>query len=335
MRAELRVISNIKGLARAGSADRPVRLVPCENDPGIGRLLALFLRSFRCDYVLLNSLPRATFVLAALRCLVPFNPCRLLALDLVLAQPRSRVGRWKTAIRSFLLRRVHRIILYYPDTSEIRKHFRLPESKFDWVPFKVNSLDEIAATTIVDGGYVFCGGQTRRDFTTLAAAAAPLSIPVKIVTAQNAAMAHHGSYLDEARMPPNVEVVRLNLEVQPFIDLMAGCRIVVLPLKPDITGTGISVYLSAMALGKPVIVTAGPQTNGILDDELAVVVPPEDPSALREAMSRLYEDAAWRQRLAERGREYAARCGGEDRLLTSLVDWMFADRDAAIHGRHG
>jgi glycosyltransferase involved in cell wall biosynthesis len=324
-RTRIRVISNMEGLGHMAVPGWDVEVTLWQDHRRIGALLQFFIKSFRSDYVLLNAVPRTLLLMAALMSLAPFNRCKLVALDILLSRPTNGIERFKTWIRSLLLRRVHRILLYYRDTSQIRKYFRLPPERFEYIPFKINRYDLVSAAKPVDGDYVFCGGKTRRDFDTLAKAVAVLDVPVKIVTTPNEDIARHGSHLEESHLPPQIEVTRLDGSAKPFIDLMAASRLVVLPLKPDITGTGIGVYIMAMALGKPVIISEGPGTVGVLDADLAVIVPPEDPDALQAAIRSVYLDRALRARLSENGRRYALALGDEERLLKSIWEWLIAD----------
>jgi glycosyltransferase involved in cell wall biosynthesis len=334
---KLRVITNLPGLESAAVPGVDIVTEPWPSEAGGQAPWQAFRRSFGCDYILLNGSPHHLLVLALLKLLAPFNRCRIVALDILLSRPRSGSERVKTSVRGWLLRRVHRILLYYRDTSAIQQHLGLPASKFDYVPFKINQFDLVTSTPASDAGYIFCGGKTRRDFTTLIAATAPLGYPVKIVTTPNEDIARHGSYLEEGPMPPNIEVVRLDGSARPFIESMAASRLVVLPLKPDITGVGIGVYIMAMALGKPVVITAGPSTHGLLGDDLAIVVPPNDADALRDAIARVYTDAALRQRLADNGRAYALALGDERQLVRNVAAWLADDargvrREPAVSG---
>jgi glycosyltransferase involved in cell wall biosynthesis len=285
----------------------------------------VFLQSFRCDYIMQNGNPSVLFGLCALKQVFPFHRCRLVVLDILLSRPRSTIDRIKVYVRCILLKKVHRILLYYKDTSAIRRWYPLPANRFAYIPFKINQYELVSTTPVYDGGYVFCGGKTRRDFQTFIKAVDALDLPVKIATTENADIRQHGSYLTDDALPNHIAVTRLDGSALPFIRLMAGARLVVLPIIPDITGTGISVYITAMALRKCVIISAGPATEDILTDNLAIIVPPEDPNALRAAISRAYTDTELRTRLAANAYRYARQLGGEDRLFTSIVTYLVED----------
>ncbi len=74
-------------------------------------------------------------------------------------------------------------------------------------------------------------------------------------------------------------------------------------LLPSIKGEGLSkVLLESMFLGRPTILTDIPGNRGLaVDGETALVVPPRDEGALKDAIVRLVEDAELRVRLGRGG----------------------------------
>ena len=283
------------------------------------------LRSFRFDYVFWDTLDRDFLMLALLKRFVPFYRPRLVLLNLLVMAPSSRAQRAKFRLMAWLLGSTHKIVQYHRDTCALQEHLRLPADRFDYIPFKINQRELVDRTVSTDGGYIFCGGKTRRDFDTFIAAVESLPYPVKIVTTSNDDIAEHGSYLAERSLPSHIEIVRVDGSAGPFIELLAGARLVVQPIKPDICGVGIGVYILAMALKKCVVMTAGPTTNKDLSDDQAMIVPPQDAAALREAIRRAYTDDALRERLAENGHKLATEMGGEDRLYARIVAWLQGD----------
>jgi glycosyltransferase involved in cell wall biosynthesis len=212
------------------------------------------------------------------------------------------------------------------DSAGYERHDRIPKHKFRYVPFKVNRYERVLATPTRDDGYVFCGGNTRRDFATLIAAARQLSCPFKIVTMREAVIGSHGSSLDERDLPPNIEVIRHDGS-DSFLDFIAAARVVALPIKKaNISASGIGVYLASMALGKCVVISEGPAVNGVVPDGAAVIVPAEDPAALRAAIDKAWSDEPFRARVAAAGQAYARQLGGEDRLCESVAQVLVADR---------
>jgi glycosyltransferase involved in cell wall biosynthesis len=106
---------------------------------------------------------------------------------------------------------------------------------------------------------------------------------------------------------------------------MASSRLVVLPIKPDICGAGIGVYIMAMALRKCVIISSGPGSDDILSDSLAIIVPPKDPAALRAAIVKAFNDTNYRRSYEDNGYNYAMSLRGEERLLQSIVLELYLD----------
>ena len=283
------------------------------------------LQSFRCDYVFWDTLDRDFLMLALLKRLVPFYSPRLVLLNLLVMAPSTRAQRVKFRVMAWLLGGTYKIVQYHRDTRALQAHLRLPAPRFDYIPFKINQREIVERTVTTDAGYIFCGGKTRRDFDTFIAAVEALPYPVKIVTTSNDDIAEHGSHLADRPLPPHIEVVRVDGSARPFIELLAGARLVVQPIKPDICGVGIGVYILAMALRKCVVMTAGPTTNEDLSDDEAMIVPPSDPVALREAIRRAYTDDVLRSRLAENGHKVATAMGGEEQLFARIVGWLERD----------
>ena len=84
----------------------------------------------------------------------------------------------------------------------------------------------------------------------------------------------------------------LDVMVVPRLDRRV-CRLVT-PLKP----------VEAMALGIPVVASDLPALRELLDDgDSGILVPPEDPQALAEAVARLMEDTALRRQQVKAARE--------------------------------
>ena len=74
-----------------------------------------------------------------------------------------------------------------------------------------------------------------------------------------------------------------------------------------------------MLLGKCVILTEGPAASDIFTDEV-ILVPPEDPKALAEAIRRAWENDELRLRTALAGQRYSESCGGEPELRQRVLD---------------
>jgi glycosyltransferase involved in cell wall biosynthesis len=313
----LRIATDIAGLERVAEPGILIREYPAERYPSPwGRRWRLLLAAVRSDHLVLHfSLPDIIFFAVAFT-VFPFQRCRITTLDFFagpLYGARLHLIRWS-------LRRVNRFLVYFKDTSIFESIFALPASKFAYIPFKINSIDLIRKARTVSGGYVFCGGRSRRDFATLFAAVEPLGIPVKIVTSTEQEMNPHGSSLAGLRVPANVEIFTNDASPDFFVNTMAASRLVVIPIvKDSTTQAGIGVYLQAMALGKCVIVSTSLGVSDVLTDGQAIIVPAGDVDALRAALDRAWNYPEYREQFAQAGHRYALPLGGEDELRRSIL----------------
>jgi glycosyltransferase involved in cell wall biosynthesis len=85
-------------------------------------------------------------------------------------------------------------------------------------------------------------------------------------------------------------------------------------------GFGVAC-LEAMAHGRPVVATpVGGLRDLVLDGETGLVVPQQDPRALRSALERLLGDENLRRRLGAAGRERARQHFSWDAVTTQTID---------------
>jgi glycosyltransferase involved in cell wall biosynthesis len=237
--------------------------------------------------------------------------------DLVMREPGSIRERFFARIKRRLLRSVDAFIFIHRDTSGYERAYGISREKCVYVPFKANNFDLAKSLVSMDGDYALALGTSQRDYRLLVDAADDLPIRLKIVAPQ-ASVSTHGARLADS-LPPNIERIDRSVDRIEWNTLIAQSRFVVIPILPGVLQpAGISVYLEAMMLGKPVIITRGTSTEGILDDNLALLVRPGDVDALRRAITRLWNDPVLRSVLSENGKRYALSLGNHDRLLTDL-----------------
>ncbi len=212
--------------------------------------------------------------------------CRLVTLDFFVVRP----PKWQLPVIRWALGRVYKLLVYFRDSASFEVKYGLPRSRFEYVPFKVNSWELIREAVISDGGYIFVGGRSRRDFATLFEAVKDLPYPVRILTAHEPELLPHGSSLAGLRVPANVEMIYKDTDRKLYVELMANARLVVLPIvKDSAVQAGIGVYIMGMALRKCVIISEGLGVSDVLQPHQACIVPPGDASALRDAIENALE----------------------------------------------
>jgi glycosyltransferase involved in cell wall biosynthesis len=80
------------------------------------------------------------------------------------------------------------------------------------------------------------------------------------------------------------------------------------------------VFLEAMAAKLPVITTALPGNRQMFGSDAALLVPPEDPAAVRDAIVRLLDDEALRQSLVEKAYRRVTEKFTPSRMLEQYLD---------------
>lgn len=148
------------------------------------------------------------------------------------------------------------------------------------------------------------GKDLSRDYATLVEALAPLGVRTHI-----AGYRRNVTGLD---LPPAITAGDMPIGELRDAYAQAGC--VVVPQFRDgyrygSEGGGLTALLEAMAMGRPLVVSdRGIMRDYVRDGSEALVVPPEDPAALREAVARVLGDPELAARLgaAARARVEAA-----------------------------
>jgi glycosyltransferase involved in cell wall biosynthesis len=141
---------------------------------------------------------------------------------------------------------------------------------------------ELAAPTTRDGP-VFAGGNSLRDYPTLIEAARALPTQLHLET---------NAVGPDVPLGSNVTVSSIRSH-DDFVAGMQRAAAVVTPLEAGITrAAGLDTYLTAMALGKPVIVSDAPGVRDYVEPgRTGIVVPPGDVSALRDALAWVTDPA--------------------------------------------
>ena len=91
-----------------------------------------------------------------------------------------------------------------------------------------------------------------------------------------------------------------------------------------------------MALGKPVVITEGVSTLGIITKNEAEIVPPGDPESLGNAIRKLWDNREYRKRLANNGKQLALSLEGAERMMKDILEGisLFLDNtteSASLH----
>jgi glycosyltransferase involved in cell wall biosynthesis len=243
---------------------------------------------------------------------------KIFVFDLIMQEMGARKDGLLTRVKRRLLAAIDVFIFIHKDVDGYVQNYAIPRSRCRYVPFKANNFDLAEKVIGKDGDYVVALGASQRDYRLLVDSVRGSAIPLKIILPEASIKAHR-AHIGYDVLPENVHHVKAPVDRLAWSRYLAESRVVVIPIIPGtIQPAGISVYLEAMVLGKPVVITRGASTEGILDEDLAVLVPPGDVQALRQAVISVWNDGVLRQRLSENGRKYALSLGDHGRLLRDL-----------------
>jgi glycosyltransferase involved in cell wall biosynthesis len=187
-----------------------------------------------------------------------------------------------------------------------------------FVPYCQGPLEIASDDDSVLGDYVFAGGYTNRDYDRLLRCARRLPDVSFTIACSRL------NRITEP-VPPNAQI-HVDLDSRTFHRLLAGARLVVVPLAHDVGASGQMVTLAAMQLGKATVVPDSPSIAPYVEDGVSGILysRSSDPSlcetiraAYDEATMLLEVGAAARRRYYER----FTRASFDDAVLGALAEF--------------
>jgi len=283
-------------------------------------IFRLLLKIRRYDVLLVFNADADAMLVAFLNRFILHSKTKVVFYDLNLHSPDNFKSKLFCMIKKILLSGVDNFLCMHKDMSSYQKYYNITEAKCTYIPFKANNYNILSKFVPKDGIYILSCGASYRDFNTLIEAITELDYPCKIVLPPENAAKSHNTHLEEKNLPKNVEIIRHDFDNNSWNRYIAEARLVVIPIqKRALQPAGISVYLEAMALGKPVIISEGTSTRGIITNNEAEIVPCEDSHSLASAIKKIWEDKEYRECLANNGKKYALSLEGEERLVKDIL----------------
>lgn len=184
----------------------------------------------------------------------------------------------------------HEIDFYKALSSSIQLFF---------VPCCADLFDKskMAEESFPEGGYVFTGGYTNRDYELLISCAQrfPDEKFIMVASALNAEV-------KKEKLPDNItlytDIPRLDFE-----SLVSGASIVIVPLKNNVGASGQILCLSAMQNKKPIIYSDVSAINYYFNSDSGVPYKMGDIDSLTSALSFVLEQPERRKRMGEEAYE--------------------------------
>jgi glycosyltransferase involved in cell wall biosynthesis len=213
-------------------------------------------------------------------------------------------GRKAALIRRFRPdRRIDRIVLHSARQVELAKReLGIPAEKLVFDPYNADTEFWQPPTGVPEEPLAIAAGREHRDYATLAAACA--GRPERVFVAAGSTHSPSATTRMPESWPDTFEIGTAG--PMQLRDLYARASVVVVPVVESDFQAGVTVVLEGMAMGKAVIATATRGWAGVINDGVdGLLVPPGDPAALREALSRVLGDQNLRARLGRAARQAA------------------------------
>ena len=236
------------------------------------------IKKFDC---IINADIKTAQLFGLCRSLFRIKTPKHIVLELMLDEEQDNLyWKLKRSIQRFIFSSVD--VIFISSTHEIAiyaKRLNKSEKHFKFLPFHTNIM-EPGKMKCQD--YVLSAGRTGRDYGVLAEAVRDLDMEVIVVGDEHS--------VKGINFPSNVTVL-VEVPYMKYLDLLYNCRFVVVPLRKVVKSTGQVAFLEAMATGKPVIATETVGTKDYIQSGInGILVPPEDPVSLREAIHSLIKN---------------------------------------------
>jgi len=263
--------------------------------------------------------------LAFLQSLVPRRRrTKHMLLEFWLNETPGVVGQLRTSVRRFAARSIHTIVCSSSaERARYAEELRIPLERIRFIPFHVNEAPCHLQTSEQD--YILSAGRSGRDYAVLLDAARRLAVSVVIVSDRPS--------LDGLEIPANVRVL-YDVEYRVYLDLLASCRVVVVPLQDRRRSSGQVAILDAMGCGKPVLVSRTPGSIDYIDHGVTgILVPPRNAEALAAAIVTVLSDPEAARRMGQRAREVVCAHHRLEDYVHNVL--RIADEGMAGDFRHG
>jgi len=283
------------------------------NDIRIMRFLSVFLIlcHMRKYDVVVNAPGKGAQLIAFIRAALKMRMPRQIILELMLDEESPSIKwRVKNRFQKFAFSSVDTIFVSSSDEVDTySKRLGISRGKIKFLPFHT----DIIRPEIIDrnDGFIFSAGKTGRDYRTFIEAIKGTDIQAVIVSDEY--------HLRGLYIPENIKVL-INIPYDEYVEWLRKCCFVVVPLIKLVKSTGQVVILEAMGYGKPVIAT---ETTGTVDyinnKHNGLLVPVNDPIALRSSIQKLINDKALYRKLAVNGLKTVIKHHTFEAYITAIL----------------
>jgi glycosyltransferase involved in cell wall biosynthesis len=242
---------------------------------------------------------------------------------------RSPLTQLIRTLERFLYRRAERIITLLPKAGEYIVAQGICEEKIIWIPNGVDlSRFQIRVRSKSEGSFqvMYLGAHGQANALDVLLQAAKIIQDegyrnVKFVLIGDGPEKPHLMQMAEALQLRNVEF-RASVqrtEVPRVLNSADAVALILNDLPLYRYGISLNKLYDYMAAGKPVLLAGNPANNPVEEAKCGIIVPPQNPQALADAIIRLYTTSPEeREVIGQRGREYVKEHYDIRRLVERL-----------------
>lgn len=209
------------------------------------------------------------------------------------------------------------------ERQEYARRYGIPEERFRVVPWPWRRTPAQSLPPEPEQPLVLSSGRALCDWPTLFAAAEGADWPLVVVCSKEDL-----PEVERLNAGGRAEV-RCEISAAEHAELLARATVFVVTMREAGVSQGHVRLMDAADAGVPVVVSGTRSLRGYaVPGQTAIVVPPEEPQAMREAIDRLLSDAQERERIRRAAWERSAAWTGED-YVAALAD-LVHDRPALL-----
>lgn len=258
-------------------------------------------------------------ILSFLRKILQYPSTKHIIIDATVATTLSDLNKTTLKIIQWILSPVDSVITFSQQQCIYwNNNLGIPSEKINFFPLSVD-FDFWSINSENECNYVFSGGKSGRDYTTLLSALKDTNIPLVLVTSKD--YLNTISDGENISISHNIEFIE-DVPISTFRDLLINSKIVVIPLNAN-SPTGQTVLVEAMAAKKAIIVTRSPGTiDYVIDGTNAIFVEAGDVEELNEKICYLYHNEAEIERLGKNARKSAEDLFSEIKFSQKFMDLL-------------
>lgn len=237
---------------------------------------------------------------------------------------RMSSGQLRSVRRS--IRSVSSLAVFSANQVPILQHFLgIPAERIRVIPFGVDTgyyRPAAGPEPAGGGGVVAVGGDSRRDYATLAEAVRIAGLPLTLVC--------YPRNIAGLDLPSQVRVLS-GISHDQYRRLLRSADLVVTPTVAPAYPSGQSVLLEAMSMGRATLTTDSPAIRDYVTDRVnGLLTPPAEATAMAEMMHALLADADLRNSLGNAAATAVRECFDLDHMWQSVADLLTAAGQPAM-----